>query len=85
MWPFKETEKEKETCSYDMSDYKVGMLVKLMSGGPVMTVSKLYTNGLDCCYYNTKTQKYCILIVYDPAVLHKVKDGCYEADERINK
>ena len=88
MWPFKE--KEKEEICYDMSEYKVGMLVKLMSGGPVMTISKIFTNGLDCCWFNDSSQKYCVLLVYDPAVLYKVKDGltgarAWAVDETIKK
>jgi uncharacterized protein YodC (DUF2158 family) len=75
MWPFKKKEEPKEEINYDTDVFYVGLVVKLKSGGPLMTVCKHYLNGILCCYFNSNTDRIETLHVINPAVLDIVKES----------
>lgn len=69
MWPIKKEQAQK----FSTKTYEVGMLVELKSGSVVMTVSEVYSNGLDCCWYDALKGQFKVLSVRDPNCLNMVK------------
>jgi uncharacterized protein YodC (DUF2158 family) len=52
-----------------MTQFKIGDIVRLKSGGPAMTINRVHPNSVTCIYYNEQTNVFEFLLDVMPECL----------------